>query len=308
MAETAARGRYMARRKWTRSTAEDYLRTNANWLDIQMDLAHPTDLSSLKASQVIRYARNFYTANELDGREFETLAEARGHGAGEHHKGRAQKRSANYEKPYRIPRGRFNQPIAETVNKPPGVWRTPGHPPRVHAGYVRNTSGEGMAKRELEFAAQRKATVYITVYGPRGDAKTLFSKSGYRADLLLEAAGYTQRGHTGHWRLSGFRTAKRQHQGLEEYLLNIVNNLPEKSQPEDPWGRIRFYQIIVDEEAVPVRLRRKRDPWPSPEAKRAAGFQAGLLVQSVPTKSVRKQRNRAKRPSPNVRANTKVTK
>lgn len=297
----------MARRKWTRAQAEDYLRTNANWLAIQMDLAHPTDLNSLKAPQVIRYARNFYQANELDGREFDTLAEARGHGAGEHHKGRAQKRARGYEKPYKIPRGRFNQPIAETAHKPAGVWRTPGHPPRVHAGYVRNTSGEGMAKRELELAAQRKATVFINVWGPSGDMKSLFSKSGYRADLLLEAAGYEFR--NGRWRKRLHQTAQRQHLGLEDYLLHIVNSvLGAQSKPQDPWGRIRFYQIIVDEEAVPVRLRRKRDPWPSPDAKRSAGFQAGALVASLPTKSVRKQRNKSKRTTPNETGKRKATK
>jgi hypothetical protein len=282
-------------RTFTRSQAISYLQTNPNWLWLQMQKDKPTDPATLREKTVLRYARNFYTANELDKREFATLAEARGHGAGEHHKGRKQKRAPGYVKPSKWPRGRFNQPIAETPQAH-GAWRPSGRAPRVHAGYVRNTSGEGMAKRELVLAANAKQTVYINVLGTEGRYKALFSRSGYRADLLLAAAGYKQ---------NGMRWVKaRPGAGLEQYLLSIIPLTQSNSGNSDveAWGRIVMYQIIVDEEAVAPAKRRKRDAWPGAKP----GFKAGAPVQSLPTKSVRKAKL-DRRKAPNVRGKPHAT-
>lgn len=283
-------------RTFTQTQAITYLETNANWLWLQMQKDKPTDPRSLRPATVRRYASRLYQANELDKRELQTQAELRGHGAGEHHAGRKQKRQPGYYKPSKIPRGRFNQPIAESPSSH-GAWRPSGKAPRVHAGYVRRTSGEGMARRELVYAANRKQTVYINVTGTEGRYKALFSRSGYRADLLLAAAGYKQ---------VGMRWIRaRPDAGLERYLLSIIPHTQSNSGGSDieEWGRILFYEILVDEEAIPVKQRRKRDPWPGARP----GFKAGAQVQSLPTKSVRKARlNKAK--APNVRAKAKATK
>ena len=236
----------MARISWTRARAVDYLRHNASWIRVQADRHEYTDPDTLSDLVVKRYARNAYRITEQEGREYNTLAELRGHGAGEHHKGRKQKRVPDYMKPSKLPRGRFNQPIAESVDSH-GAWRTPDHPPRVHAGYVRITSGEGMAKRELVYAARKKQTVYINLLGPQGRYVQLFSRSGYRADVLLTAAGYIQDGYSGRWRLRSRRTAEHPYLGLEEYLLAIVPHMHSRDGSSDvsPLGRIAIYQIPV---------------------------------------------------------------
>jgi len=278
----------MARINWTRDKAVEYLRHNANWIRVQSDKHTYTDPDTLSTAIVRRYARNAFRINEQESREFTTLAELRGHGAGEHHRERKQKRVPDYFQPSKLPRGRFNQPIAETADSK-GAWRTPGHPPRVHAGYVRITSGEGMAKRELVYAARKKQTVYINLLGPQGRYVQMFSKSGYAADQLLTAAGYVE--HNGRWALRGRRTAQYPYQGLEEYLLAIVPHMRSRDGSSDltPLGRIVMYQIIVDEEATPPSKRRKRIAWPATDPR----FKAGHEVLSLPTKSTRKARNRA---------------
>ena len=286
----------MARPQWTPGTARDYLRTNHNWLRIQMDQTQPADVNNLSDKVVVRYARNFWRANEREGREFDTLAEARGHGAGEHHAGRKQKRARGYIAPSKWPRGRFNQPIAESPNSH-GAFRPKGKAPGVHAGYVRITSGEGMARRELVYAAQRKQTVYIEVIGPQGKYKALFSRSGYRADLLLQAAGYKQKGSR--W------VKARPDASLEDYLLSIIPYTQSKSGGSDVegWNYIALYRIIVDEEATPMNQRRKRDAWPTHDPR----FRAGVDVQSLPTKSIRAKRNANRRAAETAKKNKAKT-
>lgn len=285
-------------RKFTQRQAVEYLQSNANWNWLQMQKETPTDPAKLKPATVIRYASRLYQMNELDEREAHTAAELRGHGAGEHHKGRKQKRAPGYYKPTKIPRGRFNQPILESENRH-GAWRPKGRGPRLHAGYVRITSGEGMAKRELVLAANKKQTVYINVTGTEGRYKALFARSGYRADLLLEAAGYKRSS-----RSPLVWVKARPDAGLERYLLSIIPYTQSNAGTSDvsAWGRITLYEIMVDEEGVPVRQRRKRERWPGVRP----GFKAGTYVQSLPTKSIRKQRiPRSK--YPNVRGKPKAT-
>jgi hypothetical protein len=169
-----------------------------------------------------------------------------------------------------IPRGRFDQPMIPRA----GVG---SQNQATVPGYVRVTSFESTAVRELRDAAARNQVVYLQLHGPRpGESRNLFMKSGYRAELLLSAAGYKQ-DHNGDWH-KGSGDA-----GLEKWLLDYMTKHA-GAYGSKSWGTIRLYQIFVEELDVPTKKQRKRDPLPRELAKRMEPWQPETIWRGATRK------------------------
>lgn len=253
----------MARtQRWTHQRAVDFLLRSPEYAQLRAGNRRLKAPSDLKPDTAKRYASRLASAL-ANGETVHDAGILRGHREREHHKGRADKKLTAAERDViewqkylaGFARGRFDQPLMARS----GAGSEHG---AIVPGYVRVTAFESMAVRELRDAAARDQVVYLELHGPkRGEHRELFHKSGYRARLLLDAAGYVQ-DNNGDWHLPNGAP------GLEQWLLDyMVNNSGKYSSHN--WGTIRLYHIIVEELDVPVSRQRKRDTWPKkrkPEA------------------------------------------
>lgn len=216
----------MAKVGWTRDELVHYLNDNANWRELQRSNAQRAE--DLSTPTLRRYAGRLWRA-EKDGEWLPDRAALRGHAHSEH-KPKNKKRKPGFEEwtpPVQVKRGTFLLPGKHGTFK----------------ASIRVTAGQATAARYIGRIASGKKPagvreqVQINVTGGKpGQYKQLFTKGGWDAARLLEAAGY-KRGPRGAWRRTGDGA------GLEDFLLDYIAE--HANSPERGWRRIALYEVFV---------------------------------------------------------------
>ena len=216
----------MARVIWTRDELVHYLNDNANWRELQRSNAQRAE--DLSTPTLRRYVGRLWRA-EKDGEWLADRAALRGHRVSENKpKNRARKKGfEDWTPPVTVPRGTF---------------LLPGKGGR-YKGSVRVTGGQATAARYIgriassgKPAGVREQVMVNVTGGKPGQYKQLFTKGGWDAARLLEAAGY-RRGARGGWHRTGDGP------GLEDFLLDYIAE--HANSPERGWRRIALYEVFV---------------------------------------------------------------
>lgn len=238
----------MPKQFFTRESAIEYLLSDQGFRDLYK--RNPADLGT---NQALRYANKLFDI-ESRGDSLRSIGELRGHTFLEHHKGRGRKPSTmGWQEEQKIPKG----------------WFTYGQKnSRDHQIAVRVTSGERAAVKALQHDARdirnkdyrdamvdflrhrergRDFQVTINLTGNKRGQFTQVIQHGWSTDRLLYAAGYREDRH-GNWKL------QRGGQGLKNYLLELVNNMPKRSGDPSKWRGIRLYEIYLWKKPVDEKI------------------------------------------------------